>query len=116
MEPEDYENLATTARMIRLDIAQDIPGDAAWLERAEKGARQIVEAMMTPITAEALTADGWQKQHENSRHWFRASGPKYSFLDLDSKRCAFVFRSHITCELSTMYDLRELVRLLGGKA
>ena len=76
--------------------------------------RSELDAKLTPITAEALLADRWRKQHDNSMHWLRDAGPKYSFLDLDRKRCAFVYRSRIVCELSNMHDLRELVRILGG--
>ena len=87
-----------------------------------KAANDDYEAMMTPITAEALTAAGWeQASGDDMVYWTRAGGPVLECefniageatvtIDLPEALTAILFRG---CR--TMYDLRELVRLLGGQ-
>lgn len=95
-----------------------------------KSAAQLkaeMEAMRTPITAEALTAAGWMsKTHIGNTVYFR-EGPEldYDILvwvnddgTLESVRLWSdeADGAHELPAVQTMYDLGELVRLLGGAA
>lgn len=74
-------------------------------------------AMRQPITAEALTAEGWSKVG-----WIFTLGGDGWFsmrYDIDDKRWEFAIGRPgraIIASPTNMYDLGELVRLLGGHA
>lgn len=84
------------------------------LRKAAAAMLADIEAEITPITAEALLAHGWEDY--GGGHYFNdklmhtiSEGPSglwWLTVDLDHVRLN---------GLKTMYDVRELVRLLGAK-
>lgn len=84
------------------------------------------EAMQTPITADALVADGWNCVYLSTREYWEllkenAQGTVDSVLSVklpDSESghlYVYFFGNFVETYAKTMYDLRELVRLLGGQ-
>lgn len=89
-----------------------IPADR-WPDLAERVMREA-HAMVTPITAEALLADGWG--HDEC--WFDFPGSVVAVQQRDKTTFdVYVIDGDISKwaeGTQTMHDLRELVRLLGG--
>ena len=99
-------------------------GDFDEMCAAKAQAVADIAAMLTPITAEALTAAGWKfEAHEDAYAKHTATHDIFVELQGDNPP---VVEVEWTCQGEThqmpvghaenMYDLRELVRLLGGKA
>lgn len=87
-------------------------------------ARADLAAMSTPITAEALLADGWDTTYDSPNSTaYVYKGIEYLVEVVVSPAGTHVYANdagmndprHLK-NVATMYDLRELVRLLGGAA
>lgn len=106
MTPEQWQKL--------YDGIEDFDGNSdAW-----DAFNADLAAMQTPITAEAMLAAGWQWDTQDREYtqtipqrWTFFYNIEYSCLQA---HCWENESSIIVRGLSTMYDLRELVRLLGG--
>lgn len=111
MKAEQYDDIA--------DLTQDLQTVA--------DAREIAQAMRAPITAEALKADGWHETYKTEQYggiWEFGPAEEYDNTclwaysvecNLDGTFKRLVDSHNRTIEgVATMYDLRELVRLLGG--
>jgi hypothetical protein len=118
MTPERFEHLVSYF----CDNVVTVEGD--YLLDVEKEARADLAAMRQPITAEALTDDGWILSPEEEAYWTPdlANNPNTVWVQPDGDNPAIVEvewaleEQHIPfVDVATMYDLRELVRLLGGE-
>lgn len=74
-----------------------------------------LRAMQTPITAGALLADGWNNDRDN-RWSYRVDLLEWIIIEIvgDEARLIGAVDCYTLPGCKTMYDLRELVRLLGG--
>lgn len=80
--------------------------------------RSELDAKLMPITAEALLADGWWRNPEWNDGWYSYSIDGAVIIDIriiEPLRVGF-FDSGDYAGFSgeSMYDVRELVRILGG--
>ena len=85
-----------------------------------KDAKRDLAAMRQPITAEALLAAGWKWDPQDREYtltipqkWTFFYNVEYSVLQV---HCWDTESSVTVRTMSNMYDLGELVRLLGGAA
>lgn len=77
-----------------------------------KAANDEYEAMMTPITAKALEADGWEDY--GGGQWYHEK-LGHSILDGRAGWWMSIDIDSVSLKgLETMYDLRELMRIVGG--
>ncbi len=116
MTPERFGHLVTYF----CDNVVTVDGD--YLRAVEEEAKADLVAMRQPITADALTAAGWKKRSPNTDYWWSkdmvsitndkgtGGSGRWTFYLYES-------RTGVTrCHPENMYDLTELVRLLGGSA
>lgn len=118
MTPEQFEGLEEMGESY-LNI---MPSRQQWPQDILNAARADLAAMRQPITAEALIADGWVSRWKA----FLLGGRFRMDWSDDDNRWEFEigrlsetgsFLHGVTiASPTTMYDLRELVRLLGNKA
>lgn len=82
-----------------------------------KDAKRDLAAMRQPITAEALLAAGWRIVTLDLYRCPDKYGDLFLFVEFDNGEPERVtFNTHPFKNCRTMYDLGELVRLLGGAA
>lgn len=117
LTPEQYERLINAADC-HFDEHNGDPWDYGPFIAA---ARADLAAMRAPITAEALVAAGWKQASGDDMVYFTMkAGPCLEIefnladewsvtIDMPEAMSSILFRG-----VRTMYDLRELVRLLGG--
>lgn len=95
--------------------------DGNTLEHINAGWADL-SAMRTPITAEALLAAGWHKEEYGIfDQYSHRSGVSVAIDKIDQKVSVYIGASEswddvMVTGCATMYDLGELVRLLGGAA
>lgn len=118
MTPEQLDTLLDNANR----GAFLAPSDPSAGYDARAAAASDLAAMRQPITAEALLADGW----EGDKDYKPVSGECVYWLNRPYRTCqvmmivaggatAVYVGTRWMQGVSTMYDLRELVRLLGGE-
>jgi len=107
LTPKNFEHLVTYF----CDNVVTVDGD--YLRITEEQARADLAAMRTPITAKALKADGWMLL-DNGVYSLNDSYLSM-YVHLFSDGPVVTYRARRLPNVSNMYDLRELVRLLGQK-
>lgn len=105
MTPEQLRTLADMED--RLDAVTHAEQDAC------DAAENDIAAMRTPITAEALIADGWVLI--DNRVYSLNDSYLSMYVHLFSDGPVVTYRCRRLPAVSTMYDLRELIRLLGAQ-
>ena len=124
IDAADHEWIAAKYR-VEMGVDRAMHGDECEEKALEliRAARADVAAMRQTITAEALAKESAWRETDGSLYgktWKWAWYDGYGMLDLKIKtsedgRLLGVYGCHDRIlSATTMYDLRELVRLLGG--
>lgn len=109
LTPEHLEELCANALV-------DVPEYISVSEPpAYSVAYAVAKAMRTPITADALTAAGWNNDRDGRWSW-RVDHLEFIIIEIvgDEARLVCTVGHYPLPGCKTMYDLGELVRLLGG--
>lgn len=109
--------MTDTMHQDRFEALIDLASSKYESERAViDEARADLAAMHQKITAEALRADGWRRQYQTVDSFWRKLD-HHLFIEDGTVKIwtGRVDGAWVSTSAQNMHDLRELVRLLGGR-